>query len=50
MKHSIVFCLLADLIDMQKLLRIQNEIKCEKEVYKRPNCTLQVLPLTFIVC
>jgi len=37
--------LLADPVDIRKLVCIHNEIKREKELYKRPSCVLQVLPL-----
>jgi len=43
MKRSF-FCLLADLIDIHKLVYMQYEIKGEKELYKRPNCVLPLLP------
>ena len=39
------FCLLVDPTDIRKLVCIQNEIKREKQLYKRTNCALQVLPL-----
>jgi len=32
-------------MDIRKLVCIQKEINREKELYKRPNCVLQALPL-----
>jgi len=45
-----VICLLADPSDIHKLVCIQNEIKHEKELHKRPNCIMQVLPLLYSLC
>ena len=47
--NSPSFHLLADLINILKLACIQNEIKRKKELYRRPDCILQIMPLILIV-
>jgi len=50
MKHLYFCVFLADPIDIHKLVCIKNEIKHEKELYKRPNYVLKVLSLLHSLC